>query len=258
MRVYQRQLGCWCIAKWTKGNDELEGRKGWVKGSRWGRTKGEKSIYRCKGKLTKVGEVEHADLRSARAEEASRTNSPKDDRFSGKNCGLGAYEGMFLSWCANVLDVVKHPILNKSNPDRSNNSRNNLSDEHDPGRDLHVMSKLQTCGKFTGSATCNISNRLEDGICNGPPWKHVTRDEIIYHGCGDLLVRDGQNHRKRDGQDEWYEHGDDSSPDRKLSRNDFNCDAEKGKTNDTNGAIPPRRNFGVVLHESRVNIVFIL
>ena len=80
---------------------------------------------------------------------------------------------MFLVGCANVLDVVKHPMLNKSNPEGANNSRNNLSGEHDTGRNLHIMPELQVESKVTGLVICHVSNCFEDHIGNGPPWKDV-------------------------------------------------------------------------------------
>jgi len=82
------------------------------------------------------------DLRGSRTEEVLRTNSSKDNGCSGENRGSWAYETLFLSGCANVLNVVKHPILNESHPDASNNSGDNLNDKHDAGRNFHIMANL--------------------------------------------------------------------------------------------------------------------
>jgi len=141
------------------------------------------------------------DLRGTYAEETLRANSSKYDRCSGKYCGSWAYETLFLSGGANVLDVVKHPILNESHPDATNNSRDKLNGEYDAGGNLHVMAKLKVTSKDASLEACN-SKGLEDSVGNGPTWKHVTSNNLIHHLCRDWLISDGLKHTKRDGQSE--------------------------------------------------------
>ena len=105
----------------------------------------------------------------------------QNDRCSGKDHVSWAYKTLFLSGCTDVINVVKHPFLNESNPDASNNSRNNLNHEHDAGRNLYIMAKLQVSSKVTDLVTCDVSKCLEDGVGKGPSWKHVSSNKFIYH-----------------------------------------------------------------------------
>jgi len=138
------------------------------------------------------------DLRGSRTKEALRTNSSKDNGCSCKNHGSWAYETLFLSGCANALNVAKHPILNESHPDTSNNSRDNLNNEHDAGRNFHIMANLQVCNKENSLRTCHVSNCLEDGIGNRPPRKYVTSNKFIHHFYANLLAVGGLENGERD------------------------------------------------------------
>ena len=137
-------------------------------------------------------------VRSSWAKKAPRTNSPKNDGCSGKDCGSWAYKTLFLVGCANTLNVVEHPILNKRNPDASKDSGNNVNGEHDAGRNFHIMPKLQVCSKVDSLVICHVSNCFEDHIGNWLPWKHVTSNKFEDHLCGDLLVADGYKNGERD------------------------------------------------------------
>jgi len=106
---------------------------------------------------------------------------------------------LFLLGCANILNVVKHPILNESNPDAGNNRGNNLNGEHDAGRNFHIMPELQVCSKFSSLEICHVSNCFEDHVGNWLPWKHVTCNKFKHHLCGNLLVGDGHKNGERNG-----------------------------------------------------------
>ena len=102
--------------------------------------------------------------------------------------------------CTDVLNVFKHPILNKNGPDERNNRTNNLNGKHNAGRNLHVMSKLQVSSKVDGLSSCNYYNCLEDGIGNRMSWKHITSNQFTHHPCGKYLIGYGCKHRKWDGK----------------------------------------------------------
>ena len=160
--------------------------------------------------------------------------------------------------CTNVLDVVKHPILNDSNPDATQNASNYLDEKQGVGRNFHVMAKLHSSSKVTGLRSYSVYNCLEHGIGNGPSWKHVTSNKLIHHWCRGWLITDGLKHHNWDGKGRCYQDTNNGSPDREVSGKNFDGGANKGEGNDTSNDIPPHGNLWVVLHKGKMNIMFIL
>jgi len=120
------------------------------------------------------------------------------------------------------------------------------------------MTELQVSCKVDGLAACNEGNGFEDDIGNGSSWKYVTTDELVHSLRGYLLIGDGLKHRKRNGKNHREYDTNDGSPDRELGGNDFDGCAEEGEGNGADEHIPPHGNFRIVLHETRVNVAFVL
>ncbi len=120
------------------------------------------------------------------------------------------------------------------------------------------MTELEVACKVDRLVGRDEGDRLEDHVRDGLAGKHVARDELVHDLRWHLLVCDGLEHGKRDGQNRGYGDTDDSRPDGELRWVDFDGDAEEREGDDTDESIPPDRDLGVVLHEARVHITLVL
>lgn len=77
-----------------------------------------------------------SNSRSTRAEESTRTDTSPDERCGGEGVGSRADETVLLVGCADIDNVVQHPLLNTGCNEASDEGSGGLCGEHDSGRDL--------------------------------------------------------------------------------------------------------------------------
>ena len=113
--------------------------------------------------------------------------------------GRWANEAVFLLWAAEVLDVGEHPRLHAELHGASNNSSDNLAEEHRAMCELHVMAELKVARKLKRLHHGNIAPCLEQHHRNRAAGKGVADDQLRDDVESDLLVRNGLDHTNRDG-----------------------------------------------------------
>lgn len=121
------------------------------------------------------------NIRSSRAKQTLRSDSSPQQRCSGKGGRGGTYESIGLIWRANVDNIGEHISLNSCGDETGDDNGNDLSYEHYPRRDLHVMAKFKITRKSDGLVGPHVCNRFEDNIRNRSTREHVSGDHLMQH-----------------------------------------------------------------------------
>jgi hypothetical protein len=101
---------------------------------------------------------------------------------------------------AKVLNVGEHPCLHAELYSASNNHRDNLTEEHRPRWDLHVVAKLQVAGESKSPIHGIITACLEHHHRNRTARKGVSNNQLGDHVKPNLPVRGGYHDTNRDNE----------------------------------------------------------
>lgn len=112
--------------------------------------------------------------------------------------GRWANKAVFLTWGAEVLNVGEHPGLHTELHSASNDSGDNLAEEHRTMCDLHVMAELEVARELKRLHHSNITPCLEHHHRNRAARKGVADDQFRDDVEPNLLVRNGLDHTDRD------------------------------------------------------------
>ena len=156
-----------------------------------------------------------------------------------------------------VDDVCKHPFLSEDADDAADKGCYDLDEEHDPRWDFHVVSEFEVTGETDGLGGADVGDGFEDHVGDGTTGEHVTRDHLVENVERDLLVRDGLDHGQGDGEERGEEEGEEGAPDGELGREDFDCSEEQDEGDDSDGCVPPTRDFWVSEHETGVDVALV-
>ena len=106
--------------------------------------------------------MKEANLQLARSKQASWSDTTVQKQSLGEHPRRWADEPVLLTGLANILNVVERSTLNDDNNEAGDDGGGVLSDEHDAGRDLHVMTKFRVAGEIEGLFRHDGAINLED------------------------------------------------------------------------------------------------
>jgi hypothetical protein len=107
--------------------------------------------------------------------------------------GERAHETIDGFWCADVGNIVEHPIQNKYLRNRGNDCGDHLNREEDPRWDLHVMAKFKVGREFDALCRGDVSVGNEDHVCDRSTWEDGTADKLADKVDAAVLIRDCHN-----------------------------------------------------------------
>lgn len=152
----------------------------------------------------------------------------------------------------------ERPALYADDNEARDRSCDHLSDEHDSGRDLHIVAKFQVAGEVDGLFGHDGAVNLEDHNSNGPSGNDVAGNELGEDAERHLLVGDCKEGTHRENEDHGEDQGEDVSPKWHLRVVNLNGDRSKDEGDDKNDSEPPVGNVAVARHKARVNVFFVL
>ena len=89
---------------------------------------------------------------------------------------------------ANTVDVGESPTLDDDDDEAGDRGGSNLSEEHDSGWDLHIVTKLHVAREVKGLFRHDSAIDLEYHDGDGPSGNHVASDELGEDIKSQLLV----------------------------------------------------------------------
>ena len=193
----------------------------------------------------------------ARSKQASWSDTAVQKRSLGEHPRRWADEPVLLTGLANILNVVERPTLNDDNDETGDDGGGVLSDEHDSGRDLHVMTKFQVAGEIEGLFRHDGAINLEDHNSNGLPGGGVTGNELGEDVENQLLVGDRKEDAEGEDEDQGKDDAEYVSPEWHSRVVHLNGNPSEDEGDDENDGKPPVGNGAVASHETGVNILLV-
>lgn len=127
------------------------------------------------------------------AEELAWSDDAPEDRAVEVDARNGACEAVEGVGGADALDVGEHPVQHADLRDGRDEGGDDLDEEHESGRDFHVVPKLEVGGKLDALRGGNIAVGDKDHVCNGAAREYDAADELADEVDAAVLVGDGHD-----------------------------------------------------------------
>jgi len=149
--------------------------------------------------------------------------------------------------------------LNADNDEAGDRGGGGLSEEHDPRRDLHIVTnlKFRVTGEVEGLFRHYGSIHLEDHNGDGFSGNDVTGNELGEDVESQLLVGNREEHAEGEDKDQGKGGGKDVSPEWHLRIVHLDGNRSEDEGNDESDSEPPVGNVAVARHEASVNILLV-
>ena len=148
--------------------------------------------------------------------------------------------------------------MNEDNDEAGEGGSGDLREEHDSGRDLHIMAKFQVAREVEGLFRHDHAINLEDHHGNGFSGNDVAGDELGEDVESHLLVCNREEDAEWEDKDEGKDDGEDVSPEWHVRVVNRNGNRAKDEGNGEKGTKPPVGDVEVARHETGVDILLIL
>ena len=192
------------------------------------------------------------------SKQARRSNTAVQKRGLSKRSRCWAGETVLLARLANIFDVVESPALDEDDNKAGDRGGGGLSEEHDSGRDLHIMTKFQVTREVEGLFRHDHAINLENHDGNGPSGNDIAGDEFRKDVESHLLVGNRKENAKGEGEDQRKDDSEDVSPERHIRVVNLDGNGSEDESSDKKGAEPPVGNIAVARHETGVNVLLVL
>ena len=203
-------------------------------------------------------ELEDVNLQLTGSKQAGWANTTKQKRSLGEDFRRRADEPILLPGSANILNVCEDPALNADSDKARDCGGDDLSEEHDSGWDLHVMTKFQVSREVEGLFRHDGAVNLEDHNGDGLPGNDVAGDELGENVESQLLVGDRTEDAEWEGEDQGDDYGEKESPEWHLRVVNLDGNHSEDEGCYENCTEPPIGDGTVASHEARVNVLLFL
>lgn len=165
-------------------------------------------------KCTDEEEVDERVVERATIEESTWPNASPNDRSGSEGVRARAGKAVLLMRRAQIRDVSEHPLLYNHDHHDAFCSSEDLSEEHRPRWDLHVMAELEVSNEEQRLLHRNEAECLENHHGDWAAWKHIANDKLAKNLDSDRLVRKGANDTNRDDEHSGDQNCNEKAPDR--------------------------------------------
>ena len=201
--------------------------------------------------------VEGGNLRLTGPKQARWSNTTVQKRSLSEDIRRRASEPILLAGLADTFDTAESPALNTDNYKAGDRGGSGLSEEHDPRRDLHVVTKFQVTGEVEGLFRHDGSVDLEDHNSDRLSGNDVTGNELGEDVESQLLVGNRKEDAEGEDEDQGEDDGEDESPERHLRIVHLDGNRSEDEGNGENDGEPPVGDIAVAGHEAGVNILLV-
>lgn len=135
------------------------------------------------------------------AEELAGADDAPEDGAVEVHAGNGAGEAVDGLGGADAADVCKHPVEDADLGDGGDEGGDDLDEEHDARRDLHVVAELEVGGELDALGGGDVAVGDEDHVGNGAAGEGDAADELADEVDAAVLVGDGHDDAVGDEED---------------------------------------------------------